>query len=95
MGQPHFNVLYTVTAVLRSGQMFSWYSNKQMDDLIDAAKQTVDPKKHEDTLRRLLRLMTDDPPLDISTTRETSTVSTSGSFGNLVPTRISTSTEPM
>ena len=61
-GNPHFNVLYTVTAVLRSGEMFSWYSNKQMDELIDAAKQTVDLKKHEDYLRRLLRLMSEDPP---------------------------------
>ena len=61
-GNAHFDVLYTVTAVLRSGEMFSWYSNKQMDELIDAAKQTVDPKKHEDLLHRLLRLMYDDPP---------------------------------
>ena len=61
-GNPHFDVLETVQAVLRSGEMFSWYSNKQMDELIDAAKQTVDPKKHEDLLRRLLRLMYDDPP---------------------------------
>jgi peptide/nickel transport system substrate-binding protein len=61
-GNAHFDVLQTVQAVLRSGEMFSWYSNKQMDDLIDAAKQTVDPKKHEDLLRRLLRLMYDDPP---------------------------------
>jgi peptide/nickel transport system substrate-binding protein len=61
-GNPHFNVLYTVTAVLRSGEMFSWYTNKEMDELIDKAKQTVDPQKHEDYLRRLLRLMSDDPP---------------------------------
>lgn len=61
-GNPHFDVLYTVKAVVRSGQMFSWYSNPAMDELIDKANQTADPEKHEGYLRQLLRLMYDDPP---------------------------------
>jgi peptide/nickel transport system substrate-binding protein len=60
-GNPHFNVLYTINAIARSGQMFSWHSNKELDDLIDAAAKTVDPDKHEELLREALRVMYDDP----------------------------------
>ncbi len=88
-------MLYTVTAVLRSGEMFSWYSNKQMDELIDAAKQTVDPKKHEDYLHRLLRLMSDDPPFGYLYNQRDIYGVNKRLFGNRVPMRISISTEPL
>jgi peptide/nickel transport system substrate-binding protein len=60
-GNPHFDVLYTINAIARSGQMFSWHSNKDLDALLDAAAKTVDPKKHEELLRKALRVMYDDP----------------------------------
>jgi peptide/nickel transport system substrate-binding protein len=60
-GNPHFNVLYTISAIARSGQMFSWHSNKELDDLIDAAAKTVEPQKHEELLRKALRVMYEDP----------------------------------
>jgi len=60
-GNPHFDVLNTISTIARTGQMFCWHSNKELDELIDAAGRTVDPKKHEELLRKALRVMYDDP----------------------------------
>jgi peptide/nickel transport system substrate-binding protein len=60
-GNNHFNVLYTLDAVVRSGKMFSWHKNEKIDEYIDKAAQTVHPDKHAEFLRLALRELWEDP----------------------------------
>ena len=54
-GNYHFDILNTLQAIAKSGQMFSWYSNKKVDDYIDDAAKTGDPAKYAEYLRLALR----------------------------------------
>jgi peptide/nickel transport system substrate-binding protein len=49
-------------AVLSGTKGFSWYSNKQVDALINKAAKTADPDAHAQSLADAERLMYDDPP---------------------------------
>ncbi len=61
-GNNHFDAWDTLQALVRSGEMFSWYKNEKVDEYIDKAGQTIDPEKHAEYLRLALREIFDDPP---------------------------------
>ncbi len=62
-GNAFFNPLDELqVAVLSGTKGFSWYSNEQVDQLINEAAQTIDPEKHAEILRRIEEMIYADPP---------------------------------
>ena len=63
LGNQHFDALQPLTWLVRSGaQAFSWYSNAEVDRLIDLAATTVEPELHARALREALSIVREDPP---------------------------------
>jgi peptide/nickel transport system substrate-binding protein len=59
-GNRTFDVYDTLKIGAKTGAMFSWYSNRKVDEYIDKAGQTADPEKHTEYLRLALREVWED-----------------------------------
>jgi peptide/nickel transport system substrate-binding protein len=46
--------------VLRCGEAYSYYCNKELDDLIDAGRSTLDAKRRQETYARAQRILFED-----------------------------------
>jgi peptide/nickel transport system substrate-binding protein len=59
-GNAPWDVYDSLIALVKTGGVFSWYSNPQVDDLINKAGATSDEAKHADFLRQALQVIQED-----------------------------------
>jgi peptide/nickel transport system substrate-binding protein len=59
-GNAPWDVYDSLIALVRTGGVFSWYSNPRVDELIDKAGATSDEAKHADFLRQALPVIQED-----------------------------------
>ena len=59
-GNAPWDIYDTLIALVRTGGIFSWYSNPMVDDLVDKAGSTSDDAKHADYLKQALQLIQED-----------------------------------
>jgi peptide/nickel transport system substrate-binding protein len=62
LGNSYFDAWNTIFSLCRSGNVWSWYSNPEVDKYIDEGGSTLDPAKHEQAVKKALELIHDDPP---------------------------------
>lgn len=62
LGNAYFDAWNTLFTLCRSGNVWAWYSNPEVDALIDEAGSTLDPEKHEAATKKALELIREDPP---------------------------------
>jgi len=62
LGNAYFDAWNTLYTLCRSGNVWSWYANPEVDKYIDEAGSTLDPVKHEEATRRALELIYENPP---------------------------------
>jgi len=59
-GNAPWDVYDTLIALVRTGGVFSWYTNPSVDDLVDKAGGTSDTTKHAEYLKQALQLIQED-----------------------------------
>jgi peptide/nickel transport system substrate-binding protein len=59
-GNAPWDVYDSLIALVRTGGVFSWYSNPAVDDLVDKAGSTSDEAKHADYLKQALGVIQED-----------------------------------
>jgi peptide/nickel transport system substrate-binding protein len=62
LGNTYFDAWNSLFTLCRSGNVWAWYSNPEVDALIDEAGSTLDPDKHEAATKQALQLIREDPP---------------------------------
>jgi len=62
LGNAYFDAWNTIFTLCRSGNVWAWYGNPEVDNYIDEAGSTIDPVEHEEATKKALRLLYDDPP---------------------------------
>ncbi len=58
----YFDTWNTLFTLCRSGNVWAWYGNPEVDKYIDEAGSTLDPEKHLAATKKALEMIREDPP---------------------------------